>query len=101
MLEASPDDYEATLNIGNAYLSIAEEHMKPIRENKDLTDDEINKTKKKANENYKKAIPYLEKATELKPEDAALWTNIGVAYINAGMKEKGEEAFKKADELNK
>ena len=101
VLVNSPDDYEATLNIGNAYLSIAEEHMKPIREEEEITEKQINEAKEKAVENYKHSIPYLEKALELKPDNHDLWMNIGVAYINAGMKEKGEEAFKKADELKK
>ena len=39
----------------------------------------------------------FEMAMELK-SDPAVWTNLGIAYINAGMKEKGEEAFKKADQ---
>jgi len=58
-----------------------------------------NLVKARANENYEKAIPYLEKATELRPDDASLWTNLGVAYINLGIKEKGEAAFKKAEEI--
>lgn len=101
VLEASPGDYEATLNIGNAYLSIAEEHMKPIREGLELTEAQIDDAKKNAIDNFKNAVPYLEKAVEQKPDDPALWTNIGVAYINAGMKDKGEAAFKKAEELSK
>jgi Flp pilus assembly protein TadD len=99
VLETAPGDQEATLNIGNAYLSIAEEHMKPLREGNELTEDQIKEAKDKAVENYKEAIPWLEKAVEQKPDDSGLWTNLGVAYINAGMKEKGEAAFKKADEL--
>lgn len=99
VLVISPDDYEATLNTGNAYLSIAEEHMKPLREGKEMSEAEFKAKKDNAIENYKKAIPYLEKAVEEKTDDPALWTNLGVAYINAGEKEKGEEAFKKADEL--
>jgi len=99
VLEVVPDDLEATLNIGNAYLSIAERFMKPIRDGKELTADEIDDAKNNAIENYKESIPYLEKATQLRADDAALWTNLGVAYINAGMKDKGEEAFKKAEEL--
>ncbi len=99
VLTISPDDHEANLNIGNAYLSVAEEHMKPLRAGKEMTEDEFIAKRNQAIENYKKAIPYLEKAIEEKEDDPALWTNLGVAYINAGEKEKGEAAFKKADEL--
>lgn len=100
VLVTNPGDYEATLNIGNAYLSIAEQHMKPLRDGEQLTETQIKEAKDNAIASYKEAIPYLEKAVELKSEDAATWSNLGVAYINAGLKEKGEEAFKKADELN-
>jgi len=100
VLTNNPGDHEATLNIGNAYLSIAEQFMKPLREGQTLTDAQIKEAKDNAIANYKEAIPFLEHAVELKPDDAATWTNLGVAYINAGMKDKGEEAFKKADELS-
>ncbi|MBD3290562.1 tetratricopeptide repeat protein [candidate division KSB1 bacterium] len=99
VLEKSPDDIEATLNIGNAYLSIAEEYMEPLRAGEEMSDEEFAAKREKAIENYKEAIPYLEKAIEEKADDPALWTNLGVAYINAGEKEKGEAAFQKADEL--
>ena len=99
VLTISPDDYEATLNIGNAYLSIAEEYMTPLRQGKEMSDDEFKAKREKAIENYKEAIPYLEKALEENTDDPALWTNLGVAYVNVGEKEKGEAAFQKADEL--
>jgi len=100
VLVTNPNDYEATLNIGNAYLSIAESHMSPLREGKEMTEQEIKDAKDKAIESYKEAIPFLEKAVEVKADDAATWTNLGVAYINAGEKDKGEAAFQKADEIN-
>lgn len=101
VLNISPDDYEATLNIGNAYLSVAEEFMAPIREGAEMSDKEKKTTQDKAIEQYKAAVPFLKKAVEIKPDDSITWTNLGVAYINSGMKEEGEAAFKKADELSK
>ncbi|MBN2012351.1 tetratricopeptide repeat protein [candidate division KSB1 bacterium] len=96
VLDIEPDDYDATLNIGNAYLSLAEQKMKPLREGAQMKKSESEAMLAEAVEEYKNAIPFLEKAVSIK-NDPSIWSNLGVAYINAGMKEKGEEAFKKAD----
>ena len=50
---------------------------------------------------YNQAIPYLEKVVEVDPENANAWFNLGVAYVNCGMPEKGEDAFAKHEELTK
>jgi Flp pilus assembly protein TadD len=48
---------------------------------------------------YQQAIPYLEKALSIKDSDANVWNNLGVAYVNVGNTEKGQEAFDKAETL--
>ena len=106
VLEIAPDDLESNLNTGNAYLSLAEDIMKKYRNMSDkelskIPTKDFNAEKAKANDYYKMAIPYLEKAVELEPDRAVLWTNLAVAYVNAGFAEKGKEAFKKADDLSK
>lgn len=41
---------------------------------------------------YKKALPYFEKARELKPDDIKLWAaNLQNVYSNLGMKDKANE----------
>jgi len=99
ILKIKPDDHECNLNVGNAYLSIGEQYRKELRakEEKDqsITQEESDKLKSF----YCNAIPYLEKCSEMQPDNANLWNNLGVAYVNCGQKEKGEEAFKKAEEL--
>ena len=50
---------------------------------------------------HEKAVPYLEKAVKFRPEDPVLWNNLGVAYVNAGMEDKGKEAFDKSEALQK
>lgn len=101
VLELSPGDFESTSNIGNAYLSIAEELRAKLksRANGSHTPAEIQEIKTKAILNYKKVIPYLEKALDMQPNHPVLWQNLGVAYINTGENEKGKEAFLKAEEL--
>jgi len=106
VLEKSPEDFEANLNIGNAYLSLAQNVLQKEREmdSKELEKvpvEVINEKKEKEKEFYNAAIPFLEKAVELKPDDAVVWYNLGVAYTNIGEEAKGKEAFDKSDALQK
>jgi len=105
-LEKNPEDFEANLNIGNAYLSLAQNVLQKEREmdSKELEKVPvavINDKKAKEKELYKSAIPFLEKAVEIKPDDAVVWYNLGVAYTNIGDEAKGKEAFDKSDALQK
>ncbi len=105
LLKDNPDDYDAVIAVADAFLQVAEKFTKEA--NKLETEDdtanreEIEKLRKTAKEFYAKAVPYLEKATQLKPDNRNIWFNLGVAYIHLGEREKGEAAFKKADELEK
>ncbi|RMD94045.1 MAG: tetratricopeptide repeat protein [Calditrichaeota bacterium] len=105
VLEKNPNDYDAVVSVADAFLQVAEKFTKDA--NKLETEDEkgneekIKEYRKAANEFYRKAVPYLEKATELKPDSRNVWFNLGVAYVHLGEKAKGEAAFKKADELEK
>lgn len=49
-------------------------------------------------EKFQAAIPSLEKYVELKPDEAKVWVSLYQVYANLGMKEKAEEAFKKAEQ---
>ncbi len=102
VLELNPDDFEATVNIGNAYLSLAELEKKKLQKgnfNAHISVQEIQSIQKRALNYYKKSIPYYERALEMQPDNAKLWRNLGVAYINIGQKEKGEQALLRSDEL--
>jgi len=104
VVEVDSTDYDAVLNIGNAYLSKAEEQMTILRnmdQNKPLPEKEQRAIYDKAKGFYEEAIPWLEHALRLRPDNSTVWYNLGVAYVNIGQKEKGEEAFKKADEVKK
>lgn len=102
--EKSPDDLESIINIGNAYLSLAQNVLKKEREmnSEELSKIPMKELEAKKNlekEYFQKAIPFLEKAVEIKPGDSGIWYNLGVAYVNIGMEEKGKEAFDKAEAL--
>lgn len=106
VIEKNPDDFESNLNAGNAYLSLAQEVLKKERQ---MSSDELAKVpaeeikvkKDQESEYYKKSIPFLEKAAELKPDDPAVWNNLGVAYVNIGKEEEGKEAFERSEALQK
>lgn len=100
VLELSPGEFESTSNIGNAYLSIAEDLRAKIKSlaNSTLTAGEIQQLKTEAILTYMKVIPYFKKALEMQPRHPTLWINLGVAYVNSGENEKGQEALLKAEE---
>ena len=100
VLELSPGEFESISNIGNAYLSIAEDLRAKIKSsvNGPATAREIQQLKTEAILTYNKVIPYFEKALEMQPNHPLLWRNLGVAYINTGESEKGRQAFLKAEE---
>ena len=74
VVEIDSTDFDATFNTGNAFLKLKK---------------------------YPEAIEYFEKAIEIRPDFSGGWNNLGIAAIQAGMREKGETAFKKAEELEK
>jgi tetratricopeptide (TPR) repeat protein len=45
------------------------------------------------------AMVSLERSVELTPDNPDVWYQLGILYVKQGMKEKGEEAFKKSEEL--
>lgn len=106
VVEINPNDFESNLNIGNAYLSLAQNVLKAEREMDPRQLEKIpvaviKAKKEKETEYFRAAIPYLEKAVELKPDDPVVWNNLGVAYTNVGMVEKGQEAFDRSEALQK
>ena len=50
---------------------------------------------------YQLALPYLEKAVQMKDVDAQTWELLGRVYSVLGMADDATNAFKKADELRK
>ncbi len=90
-LKIDPNYENALYNIGVAYIkwgmAIRDEAVNAGRED-DLS----------YQEKFKKALPYIEKYLEMKPDDAAIWDALGKIYANLGETEKSKEAFKKADQ---
>ncbi len=97
VIEKAPEDYEANLYVGNAYLNMGDDFHKSLLEkqnnNQTITDEEI----AQRDGFYKNAITYLEKAVSLKPDNSAVYYNIGIAYVRLGDQKKGQEYFDKSE----
>lgn len=86
--ELNPEFFEAFYNMGAIYVNSASEYQ---AEANDLP---LNETKKYeeltglANAELEKAVPYLEKSLELKPDDVATITALKEAYARLKMNDK-------------
>jgi tetratricopeptide (TPR) repeat protein len=97
----NPEDYDANLIVGNAFLSMGDELRKKLVE-KDHNGQAVTKEERdKLTSFYADAVPYLEKAVSLKGDDANVWNNLGIAYVNSGNTAKGKECFDKSESLKK
>ncbi len=103
VIAKNPDDFEARFYAGSAYLNYGDTFKKKrvALEEAGKKGPEIEKLKKLEMEQYKKALVHLEKARDLRPDDPSVWNNLGIAYVRLGMADKGAEAFKKVEELQK
>ena len=52
-------------------------------------------------EKFAAALPYLEKSTEIRPDDALLWQQLARLYAILNMPDKSKTAFEKFDKLTK
>jgi len=104
-IEIDPAYGDAIYNTGVSYLNWgvsmkAESDKKADAERaknkgKDVKEDVTYKEK------FKEALPYLEKAQELRPDDLALLQQLGKLYANLNMVEKSKAAFERYDKLTK
>lgn len=99
-IEIDPTYKEALYNLGASYVNWGVK-LKQQAEDLALKQnlEEQAKYESMAKEKFKQALPYLEKLTEVDPNDIFIWELIGRIYANLGEVEKAESAFKKADEL--
>ncbi|MDH3251998.1 MAG: tetratricopeptide repeat protein [Ignavibacteria bacterium] len=98
-LEIEPESGDATYNLGVAYLNWGVA-MKEEAESKasDKRDAKIDQSYK---EKFKEAVPYLEKSTKNRADDASLWLQLGRVYANLNMVKESKAAFDEADKITK
>jgi tetratricopeptide (TPR) repeat protein len=94
-IQVNPKFFEAYYNIGAIYVNKAAKIQKeandlPLSENK-----KFEALEKQANANLKKAIPWLEKALELNPNDGPTIKGLKEAYARLKMNDKLKELMSK------
>ncbi len=96
-LEIQPKSPDATYNLGVAYLNWGVA-MKEAAEKKveNMKDAKVDQTYK---EKFKASLPYLKESTANRPDDAALWLQLGRVYANLNMVKESKEAFDRADKI--
>ena len=90
-IEIDPGYDNAVYNLGVTYLKWGAYLNKKADEEGNFSDEY--KTK------YQLALPYLERAVQMKDANAQTWELLGRVYSVLGMKDDATNAFKKADEM--
>jgi tetratricopeptide (TPR) repeat protein len=107
-IEAHPEEKNFVYNLGVLYASklrnyqAAEPLFKKVTElDPEDVDAWFNLATAQLNtDDLDGALVSLEKAVELTPDNPDVWYQLGIIYVKKGMKEKGEEAFKRSEELS-
>jgi len=90
-IKVNPKFFEAYYNIGAIYVNKASKIQKVANELPLSKDKEFKAMEKKANANLKKAVPWLEKALALNPNDKPTITGLKEAYARLKMNDKLKE----------
>ncbi len=90
-LEVKPDFFEAYYNIGAIYVNKASELQQKANDLPLEETEKYNKLNEQANENLKKALPWLEKSLELHPDDQPTLRALKEAYARLKMNDKLKE----------
>ena len=92
--ELNPEFFEAFYNIGAIYVNKAAELQSEANDLPLNEVDKYNELTEQANKQLEKAVPYLEKSLELKPDDEPTLTALKEAYARLKMNDKLQELNK-------
>lgn len=92
-VDIDPKYHSAVFNLGVAYVKWGT----ALREKADKENKENPEYKNK----YQQALPFLQKVTELKPDDPIAWETLAKVYAVLGMSKESLDAYAKADKLRK
>lgn len=97
-IELKPDFFDATLYLGYVYYNIGVDKFNAANELRDMR--EFEKAREDAEEYFRKALPYVEKAHELKPDDVYAMETLKTLYYRFNMNDKYDEIDAKLKSLN-
>ena len=98
VLELDPNHANALLGLGAVFFNKAANLNSKINDLA-IGDPKEDEYRKEMNENFKMALPYLEKAYEIMPENAEIVSSLRQAYYKTGNMEKAKEMKTKLDAL--
>ncbi len=99
-LEADPQYFDATFNLAVNHYNQAAEILKEANEMDLRTYQKEGKAiEEKAKEQFKEALPYLEKAHELDPQDRIVLETLQTVYVQLKMNDKAEAVNGKIEAL--
>ncbi|MEM6723969.1 MAG: tetratricopeptide repeat protein [Bacteroidota bacterium] len=99
-IELAPNYFDPVYNLGALYVNHAAELYQAAKELK-MNDYKEKATAKKeeAKNALRLALPYLEKAAELRSEEAVIWQTLSMIYSRLKMEEKAQSATAKFEAL--
>lgn len=99
-IEINPDYFDANYNLAVLYFNRG---VEVVKEANNMTIEMYQKkgkeVKEKSKIHFETAIPYLQKAHEIKPEDTQVIEILQTTYTELGMNDKAEEYRKKLDSM--
>jgi Flp pilus assembly protein TadD len=94
--ELQPEEAKYFNLLGSIYDVKANVVFNQGNEQADLA--EADKLQEQARAIWRLALPYMEKATQLTPDNRDAWATLSRVYIRLGMTEKAQEAMQKAEQ---
>lgn len=98
-LELKEDYFDAYYNLGAIYYNKGVKQLDIANAVPTNQADKYELEKNKADEEFKKAIPYMEKASEVNPEDTYSLESLKQLYYRLKMMDKFDEVNKKLEDL--
>jgi len=88
-----PNDCEVVFDIAATYYNWGVDMIKVAEEKSEQSD--------AYKEKFQAALPFMEKVTECKKDDANVWETMGTIYARLGQQDKAMKAFDQADKIRK